>query len=163
ARLMDRKEFKELPVLNLMGVASLQGNVHDWMDHGKGQNGDGFWKIPLPEDHPIRQKHGQTEMLIPKLLVDGTRTTADGDAQIRQTYQNTVTHWWDASEIYGSDKVTADRLRSHENGKLNLTPEGLLPMGPQGVPDTGFSQNWNPLLEVVHTLYAREHNSVCDM
>ncbi len=163
ARLLDRKVFKELPVMNLTGVASLQGNVHDWMDHGKHQTSrEGMFRIPLPEDHPIRKNHGQTEMLIPKLMVDGTRTEAD-EAQIRQTYQNTVTHWWDASEIYGSDQETASRLRSHSNGKMRLTDEGLLPIGPEGVPDTGFSQNWNPLLEVVHTLYVREHNSICDM
>lgn len=163
ARLLDRKEFKELPVLNLMGVASLQGNVHDWMDHGKHQTGKGMHVVPLPEDHPIRQKTGQTEMMIPKLLVDGTRNEADDKAKIRQTFQNTVTHWWDASEIYGSDAETANRLREHKDGKLRLTEGGLLPIGPQGVPDTGFNQNWNPLLEVVHTIYAREHNSICDM
>lgn len=164
AKLLDRKEFKELPVLNLLGVASLQGNVHDWMDHGKHQNmAGGMHTIELPEDHPIRQKYGQTEMKIPKLLIDSTRTESDGKEQIRQTYENTVTHWWDASEIYGSDAETASRLRAHKDGKMRLTDDGLLPIGPQGVPDTGFNQNWNPLLEVVHTLYVREHNSVADM
>ncbi len=164
ARILDRQEFKELPVMNLTGVASLQGNVHDWMDHGKHQNmGDGMWTIPLPEDHPIRKYHGQTEMKIPKLLIDNTRTEADDKAGIRQTYENTVTHWWDASEIYGSDDKTADRLRAHSDGKMKLTADGLLPIGPEGVPDTGFNQNWNPLLEVIHTLYVREHNSICDM
>lgn len=164
AKLLDRKEFKELPVLNLTGVASLQGNVHDWMDHGKHQNvAGGTWNIPLPEDHPIRKNHGQEEMKIPKLLIDGTRTDADGEAQIRRTFSNTVTHWWDASEIYGSDAETASRLRAHKDGKMRLTEDGLLPIGPQGVPDSGFNQNWNPLLEVVHTLYVREHNSISDM
>lgn len=164
AKLLDRKEFKALPVMNLLGVASLQGNVHDWMDHGKHQNtADGFWTIPLPEDHPIRKYHGQTEMKIPKLLVDSTRNLADDKAEIRQTYENTVTHWWDASEIYGSDKATSDRLREHKDGKMRLTADGLLPIGPEGVPDTGFNQNWNPMLEVIHTLYVREHNSIADM
>lgn len=164
ARLMDRKKFKELPVMDLIGVGSLQGNVHDWMDHGKHQNiPGGFYKIPLPEDHPIRKQHGQTEMLIPKLLIDATRNDADEKAKIRNTYENTVTHWWDASEIYGSDKATSDRLRTHKDGKMILDKDGLLPMGPQGVPDTGFNQNWNPMLEVIHTLYVREHNSIADM
>lgn len=163
AKLLDRKEFKELPVLNLLGVASLQGNVHDWMDHGKHQTGRAMHTIPLPEDHPIRKNHGQTEMKIPQLLIDGTRTASDDAAKIRQTYQNTVTHWWDASEIYGSDQETANRLREHKNGKMRLSEDGLLPIGPQGVPDTGFNQNWNPLLEVIHTLYVREHNSIADM
>jgi hypothetical protein len=164
AKLLDRQEFKALPVMNLLGVASLQGNVHDWMDHGKHQNmGDGYWTIPLPEDHPIRKYHGQEEMKIPKLLVDSTRTPGDDKAGIRQTYENTVTHWWDASEIYGSDAQTADRLRAHKDGMMKLDDKGLLPIGPEGVPDTGFNQNWSPMLEVIHTLYVREHNSVCDM
>lgn len=165
AALLNREEFKALPVMNLLGVGSLQGNVHDWMDHGKHQNGhpDGFWKIPLPEDHPIRKYHGKDEMLIPKLMIDSTRTVGDDKAGIRQTYQNTVTHWWDASEIYGSDKATEDRLREHKDGKMRLDEKGLLPIGPEGIPDTGFNQNWNPLLEVIHTLYVREHNSIADM
>ena len=165
AQLLDRAEFKALPVMNLLGVASLQGNVHDWMDHGKHQGGHGgeMWTIPVPKDHPISKYHGQTEMKIPKLLVDSTRTTADDQAGIRQTYQNTVTHWWDASEIYGSDAATADRLREHKDGKMRLDDKGLLPIGPEGVPDTGFNQNWSPMLEVIHTLYVREHNSICDM
>ncbi len=166
AKILARTDgFKELPVLNLLGAFNLQANVHDWMDHGKHQNmsRESFYHIPLPSDHPIAQLHGQKEMLVPKLLEDGTRTVADTKANIRTTYEDTVTHWWDASEIYGSDAKTADRLRTHKDGQMILDKDGLLPMGPEGVPDTGFNQNWNPGLEVVHTLYVREHNSICDM
>lgn len=159
----DNGKMKELPVLNQLGAFNLQMNVHDWMDHGKHQNMDmsSFWHLSIPADHPIAKNHGQTEMLVPKLLVDSTRNQADGS--IRTAYNNTVTHWWDASQIYGSDKETSDRLREHKNGMMRLDEHGLLPKGPQGVSDTGFNQNWNPQLEVVHTLYVREHNQIADM
>ena len=36
---------------------------------------------------------------------------------------NTETHWWDGSQIYGSDQATQDRLRSGDGGKLRLTTD----------------------------------------
>ena len=54
------------------------------------------------------------------------------------TYQNIVTHWWDASQIYGNDNATNSRVRSFSNGKLLLDENGRLPIDPAtGIPITG--------------------------
>ena len=48
-------------------------------------------------------------------------------------YANPNSHWWDGSQIYGSDPVVAAKLRTGEGGKLKLEATKLLPVDP----DTG--------------------------
>jgi hypothetical protein len=69
----------------------------------------------------------------------------------------------DGSQIYGSDKATANKLRSFERGKL-LTSEGnLLPKDKKGFFISGDSRvNENIGLTALHTLFMREHNRFCD-
>jgi hypothetical protein len=78
------------------------------------------------------------------------------------TFVNEVTHWWDGSQIYGSDRRTQDRLRSGVGGRLRMNAEGTLPVGANGVEDSGMIRNWWVGLSMMHTLFAREHNAICD-
>jgi hypothetical protein len=48
-----------------------------------------------------------------------------------KSFQNVVTHWWDASQIYGSDKKTNERVRAMEDGKLKVDDEGYIPTDPR--------------------------------
>ena len=73
-----------------------------------------------------------------------------------------MTHWWDGSQIYGSDQATQDRLRSFRDGKMLVSGSGLLPLDKQGLEITGFHRNWWVGLTILHTLFVREHNSICD-
>ena len=57
----------------------------------------------------------------------------------RQTFQNTETHWWDGSQIYGSNAATCFKVRSFVDGKLKLTSDGRLPINHvNGLPITGI-------------------------
>lgn len=47
------------------------------------------------------------------------------------TYQNDVTHWWDGSQLYGSDKDTHARVRAFVDGKLKVDDDGFLPVDPK--------------------------------
>lgn len=82
-------------------------------------------------------------------------------------YKNTNTAWWDASQIYGSSEAATEALRSKcKAGKLQLTKEGredFLPRDKDGNVLTGFNDNWWIGMEMLHTLFALEHNSICDM
>jgi hypothetical protein len=82
-------------------------------------------------------------------------------------YKNTNTAWWDASQMYGSDEKTTMMLRQGAVlGKLKMREEGhieYLPRDNNNLPQTGFNQNWWLGLELLHTLFAKEHNSICDM
>lgn len=81
-------------------------------------------------------------------------------------YKNVNTPWWDASQIYGSSEAVTETLRSrHPDGKLELDKRGVfisLPRDSDGNPETGFNNNWWVGMEMLHTLFAMEHNAICD-
>lgn len=79
-------------------------------------------------------------------------------------YANPNSHWWDASQVYGSDPVIAAKLRTGEGGKLKLEATGLLPVDPvTGIHFSGFTDNWWIGLAMLHTLFTLEHNHICDL
>ena len=50
-------------------------------------------------------------------------------------------------------------------GKLkveSVNGQVLLPRGRDGIAHTGFNSNWWLGLELLHTLFALEHNAICD-
>ncbi len=49
-------------------------------------------------------------------------------------------------------------------GKLSIGDDGILPVDPEtGTELTGFSRNWWVGLGLLHTVFAREHNAICDL
>jgi hypothetical protein len=79
-------------------------------------------------------------------------------------YANLNSHWWDSSQLYGSDANTATKVRTKIGGKLRIEPTGLLPVDPTtGVNFSGFHDNWWIGLAMLHTLFTLEHNSICDL
>ena len=91
---------------------------------------------------------------------------------------NEVTSYIDASNVYGSDAVRADNLRTFVDGKLKTSAGGLLP----GLNDVG-EENDNAVgatetslflagdvraneqigLTATHALFVREHNRLADL
>jgi hypothetical protein len=69
--------------------------------------------------------------------------------------------------MYGSDEKTTMMLRQGAVlGKLKMRKEGhteYLPRDENNLPKTGFNQNWWLGLELLHTLFAKEHNKICEM
>ena len=79
------------------------------------------------------------------------------------TYVTADSHWWDGSQIYGSEQGFADALRSGESGKLRVDEKGLLPADlEQHVDLKGVAGNFWLGLGLLHTLFTLEHNAICD-
>jgi hypothetical protein len=148
-----------VPFLNVWGAAWIQFMIHDWVSHGS-PDMSVVERVPLAADDPMR-RYGVDTLDIPATVRDLTRGEADGHRP--PTFVNEVTHWWDGSQLYGSDEATQRSLRSGIGGKLSLTDDGLLPIDPAtGIERTGFVRNWWIGLGMMHTLFAREHNAICD-
>jgi len=154
APLADRPR-QEAPFLNLLAIAWIQAQLHDWVSHRPTPLG-GSHKVDLAPDDPLRSRYGIDALHVPKSAVNPFK-----DAK-PLAHLSEVTHWWDASHIYGSDQDTLERLRACGEGKLRIDGE-LLPLHPEtGTEDTGFARNWWIGLDLIHTLFVKHHNYVCD-
>jgi hypothetical protein len=153
--LLTRDTFKPATTLNLHAAAWLQFMVHDWLSHGRNDK-DNPWQVPLPanDDWP------ENPMRILRTRRDPTRPA--GSDGYPPTYANTATHWWDASQMYGSGSDMLARLRSGHMGKLTIGSDNLLPLDDKGIDLTGVSGNWWIGLSLMHNLFTLEHNAICD-
>ncbi|HEY2224101.1 peroxidase family protein [Actinomycetospora sp.] len=160
-RLLARDSFRPAPSLNLLAAAWIQFQVHDWVHHARSPLGHDDVRVPLPEGVPswvnVVGGDPEAEMRIGgNIPLDGH----GGDAGQAPVFGNTVSHWWDGSEVYGSDPISAEKLR--DGPKLRLTAAGYLPEDVSGMEITGFNESWWLGLSTMHTLFAREHNLLCD-
>jgi hypothetical protein len=151
--LLTRHEFIPATTLNLLAGAWIQFEVHDWFSHGKNETASP-WLVPLAADDPWPEH----PMPIPRTRSDPS-AAADGPP----TFVTDDTHWWDGSQVYGRDPAFAAALRSGEHGKLKLDAQGLIPQEIESHVDlTGVAGNFWVGLALLHSLFMREHNAVCD-
>jgi hypothetical protein len=79
------------------------------------------------------------------------------------TFVNQDTHWWDGSQIYGDSAQFASALREKRNGRLRLDNLGLPPVDTEQYLDfTGVAGNFWVGLAILHSLFMREHNAICE-
>jgi hypothetical protein len=155
-KLLARDTFKPAASLNVLAAAWIQFMTHDWFSHGPNVTENPV-QIPLAKDDDWPDR----TMRIARTAPDPTRTP--GDSSAPPTYINHVTHWWDASQIYGSDQATIDRIRAGaEHGKIRIQDDGLLPLDPSGIDRTGFQESWWLGLALLTNVFVREHNAICD-
>jgi hypothetical protein len=140
--------------LNVIAGAWLQFETRDWFSHGTDPHRP--FAVPRPD--------GDTWPADPILL---PRTACDPRAESEppRTFVNTETHWWDASQIYGvtPEFQKAIRRRDLGPGKLAIGDDLLIDVDPALLGSSGGLDGWWVGLELLHTLFMREHNAVCDL
>ena len=151
--LLTRREFIPATTLNLLAGAWIQFEVHDWFSHGKNED-ENPWVVPLDADDPWPEH---------PMRIARTRRDPSADADRPPTFVTDDTHWWDGSQIYGRDHAFAEALRSGEHGKLKIDERGLIPQEIESHVDlSGIAGNFWVGLALLHSLFMREHNTVCD-
>ena len=161
-KLLTRHEFQPATGLNVLAAAWIQFMIRDWFSHGHGDTEQPPWELRLTPDDDWPQS--ERPMTVLRTLPDPTRP--EGLVGAPPTHVNFETHWWDASQIYGSDADYQQRVRTGSEGKLRVDANGFpaiespsrspTPKHPADVP--GF---WVGLA-LLQTLFTLEHNAVCD-
>jgi hypothetical protein len=153
-KLLTRDEFQPATIVNVLAGAWLQFEVHDWLSHGTSVPEKPF-ELELADDDPWKQRPMQIERT--------RRDPSHKDDGTPPTYVTADSHWWDGSQIYGSDPKVARALRTGSDGKLRLDPDGQLPRDlDQHIDLKGVAGNFWLGLALLHTLFTHEHNAVCD-
>ena len=151
--LLTRHEFIPATTLNLLAGAWIQFEVHDWFSHGQNET-EKPWKLQLAEGDDWPQS---------PMEIQRTRRDPSADRSGPPTYVTGDTHWWDASQIYGSDPAFARAIRSGEDGRLRITAQGLLPKDVEEHVDLrGVAGNFWVGLALLHALFMLEHNAICE-
>ncbi|KAJ7277483.1 heme peroxidase [Mycena rebaudengoi] len=158
--IFKRKTFTPAKSINMLAAAWIQFQVHDCnrvdrFTHGAENDPNNLLTFALPPNDPLRAT-GQTNMTV-------RATVKETHPGRPNTYRNLNTHWWDLSQLYGADEKTHATLRSFVDGKMKVADDGLLPVGPNGIDITGFTDNWWAGLSLMHNIWTKEHNAVCDM
>ncbi|APR68659.1 peroxidase [Thalassolituus oleivorans] len=150
-------DFKPATSVNFIAGAWIQFMTHDWFSHGENTADDPIL-VELPENDAM----GSGVMSVRRTQVDTSRTADEEGLPL--AYRNANTHWWDGSQIYGSDLATSNSIREFEGGRLTVNSDGSLPTEFfSGVPVTGFTENWWVGLSMLHQLFVQEHNSIAQM
>lgn len=129
---------------NVLAAAWVQAMTHDWFGHA-----DSGETVELAEGPP--------GCPLSTFRFKKTKRRADG------FHDNTRTHWWDASFLYGQDDEAVKRCRTGIGGKLHLSSEvGLLAKDDDGNNLVGDAKNAWLGVAMLQEIFAREHNAVCD-
>ncbi len=153
--LLTRDPFQPATSVNALVAPWLQFMIRDWFSHGRG-DASNMWTIRLEDDDPWPVK----PMQIPRTPADRTRPP-NGDG-FPPTYINTESHWWDASQLYGTSLEMQRFLRSGEDGKLRIREDGLLPIPKEKELDPTQVPGFWLGIALLQIIFIREHNSICD-
>ncbi|MFD6289617.1 peroxidase family protein [Streptomyces sp. NPDC060205] len=160
-QLLRRDSFLPATSLNVLAAAWIQFQVHDWVNHRRYPAGGPSVEVPLPpgSDPWHNTPGGSAENVMRFTDNEGLAQSGNRPPIL---FGNMASHWWDGSEVYGGDEETARFLREPDGGAKLRLEDGHLPGAQNGIPLTGFNESWWMGLSAMHTLFAREHNAVCD-
>ena len=192
-------DYKKAPTFNVLAAFWIQFMTHDWFSHLEEEHNRPEWmtagcttqlagNIVQPLTHEDIEKLGcrPDDKINAAPIADNTPLksfTHDGLTYLTRapkTTRNHVTAWWDASQLYGHDERSSQRVKRDPNdpAKLLLLPvtegsdeidkSGYLPVFEPSDPidpawsgqeATAFPDNWSIGLSFYHNIFSREHNA----
>lgn len=159
-KLMDRQAFIPAKILNILAASWIQFQVHDWVAHERRKLGEDDDVVPVPDGYPdwTNAVDGKPER---EMRIGGNVPKEGADDPF--LFANENSHWWDGSQVYGVSTEAAMELRDGPKIRLDQFKDGkYLPENVHGFSLTGFNESWWLGLSTLHTLFAREHNVLCD-
>jgi hypothetical protein len=167
-QVLAREQFLPARSLNLLAACWIQFQVHDWVDHPRyplDASGARQIELPLPSGRTWQNHENGSAETCMRIADNIPKNTRDPRLAGKPVFRNDNSPWWDAGQLYGDTGADALRLREEGGRKAELRLDnGFLPDHPDprltGVEDTGFNENWWLGLSFMHTLFAREHNTV---
>ena len=180
-------DYTPANTMNVLAAFWIQFMTHDWFSHlDEGHNDTSQWiATGCPESDAARLGCRPGDRIDKGLIAQDSLPEQFRDAAGRtylarapKTTRNTNTAWWDASQIYGYDKNSVQRVKRDpaDTAKLLMVPatgksERFLPLlaaGDPMLPDwagqeaTGFPDNYSVGVSFYSNLFAREHNAFVD-
>jgi hypothetical protein len=182
-----QSDYRKADTFNVLAAFWIQFMTHDWFSHlEEGRNAKDLMSTGCSEPGAAarlgcRPDDRMDRALVAEESVPG-RFEEGGRSYVTRAYKttrNTVTAWWDASQIYGHDETSRRRVKRDpaDRAKLLLQPavagdpRGYLPLleppdpidpAWAGQEATGFPDNWNIGLSFYHNVFAREHDAFVD-
>ena len=191
-------DYEPAPFFNVLAAFWIQFMTHDWFSHlEEGHNRsetmamgcvsklvDGE-EVPLTAGEQAALGCDPADRMERAFVAEsGPPSTfeVDGAEHLSRAYEttaNTVTAWWDASQLYGYDAVSRRRVRRDPEDRAKLLmvevgerhgageAQGYLPLFAEGDPihpawsgqeATAFPDNWTIGLSFLHNVFTREHN-----
>jgi hypothetical protein len=169
-------DYKKAPFFNVLAAFWIQFMTHDWFSHlEEGHNDAQFMKVGCATPQAQQMGCRPEDQIDKSFVADGTAPGAfshQGKQYLKRapkTFQNTVTAWWDASQIYGYDERSRKRVKRDpgDPAKLQLVA-GFLPVLAAGDPMNpdwagqeaiAFPDNWSIGMSFYSNVFAREHNA----
>ncbi|MGE0614234.1 MAG: peroxidase family protein [Bacteriovoracia bacterium] len=163
-KFFTRGEFKPVPFLNMLAASWIQFMNHDWLTHGRNMDKNAY-QVPGAGDASLVER-----------TKENTADSTQYKREFGKTTLNDVTHWWDGSQIYGSNLREQLSVRAMSEGKMKTVVQNgreLLPYDQElnaannkqnrGHEVTGFRDNWWVGLSMLHHLFVKEHNAIAEM
>ena len=188
-------DYKKAPFFNVLAAYWIQFMTHDWFSHlEEGHNQAEYMKVGCETklvdniEQPLTPQDIQKLGCRPDDRIDKGYVAQDSPpdtfssggrtylTRAPKTMSNTNTAWWDASQLYGYDDTSRQRVKRDpaDPAKLLLVPvagqpgtgylpvfDASAPINPEwaGQEAAGFPDNWTVGLSFLHNLFAREHDS----
>lgn len=178
-------DYLKAPFFNVLAAFWIQFMTHDWFSHtDEGRNRNQQVSVGCNSEAAKQAGCRPGDRMEPAIFMqaDDPQTFSHaGKSHLKRAYKTTpnhVTAWWDASQIYGFDEKSQNRVVRDKNDPAKLAlPNNYLPLlspcpdtepncsvQPQwlGQEATAFADNWNIGMSFYHNLFAREHNTIVD-